>query len=124
MKFTIFKSKKRIQQELVASCGPEFYINFYGNLARKGNLWFDRYSSAQELTDDQRIFMSYYTEEAFNNILMRDMWYFGNSRHKLYLSEVVKAVEHFINTGEVKYFYEHGQLNGIANYGQYMTRVT
>lgn len=119
MMFNLFKSKERIQQELVASCGPEFYINFYGNLAPKGSLWFYRYHSAQELTEDQRIFMSYYTEESFQSILGE--WYAINGK-KVYLSEVMKAVEHFINTGEKKYFYEHGQLNGIANYGQYVVR--
>lgn len=72
-------------------------------------LWFERYTSSQELTQNQKIFLSYYTEEAFSNILMKDMWYFGNSKYKLYVSEVVKAVEHYINTGEIKYFYEHGQ---------------
>ena len=113
--FNLFKSKERIQQELVASCGPEFYINFYGNLAPKGNLWFDRYPSAQELTGDQRIFMSYHTEES----ILGEM-YVVNGK-KIYLSEYIKAVEHFINTGEKKYFYDHGQLNGVASYGQRIT---
>lgn len=116
--FNLFKSKERIQQELVASCGPEFYINFYGNLAPKGNLWFDRYPSAQELTGDQRIFMSYHTEESFQSILGE--MYVVNGK-KIYLSEYIKAVEHFINTGEKKYFYDHGQLNGVASYGQRIT---
>lgn len=120
MMFNLFNSRTRIQQELVMFCGPEFYINFYGSPAPKGNQWFDRYHSAQELTDDQRIFMSYLTEEGFQAILSE--MYAVSGRHKVYLSEAMKAVEHFINTGEKKYFYEHGQLSGVANYGQCVVR--
>lgn len=119
MMFNLFKSRTCIQQELVMSCGPEFYINFYGNGKPKGNLWFDRYQSAQELTDDQRIFLSYHTEKSFQDILGE--MYAASGRHKVYLSEAMKAVEHFINTGEKKYFYEHGQLNGLTSYGQWIT---
>ncbi len=118
MMFSLFKSKKRVQQEQVMSCGAAFYVNFYGNGKTKGDLWFDRYPSAQELTSDQRLFMSYYTEKSFLDILGE--WYALNSK-KIYLSEYMKAIEHFINTGEKKYFYEHGQLNGVASYGQWVT---
>lgn len=117
--FNLFKSKASSQQELVMSCGPEFYINFYGSPATKGNLWFDRYPSAQELTEDQRIFMSYHTEKSLQDILGDNYLIYAK---KIYLSEYMKAVEHFINTGEKKYFYEHGQLNGVASYGQYKMR--
>lgn len=82
-------------------------------------LWFDGYHSAQELTTDQRIFMSYYTEEGFQAILGE--MYSVSGRHKVYLSEYMKAIQHFINTGEKKYFYDHGQLNGVASYGQWIT---
>jgi len=50
-----------------------------------------------------------YTEDAFNSILGEDMRYFVNSRYKLYVSEALEAVRHYINTGDVKYFYQHGQ---------------
>lgn len=93
------------------------YINLYG-LPRKGNEWFDQYNSVQELTEDQRIFMSYHTEKSLQDILGE--WYAINGK-KIYLSEYMKAVEHFINTGEKKYFYNHGQLNGVASYGQWIT---
>ena len=75
-------------------------------------LWFERYDSTREIMDPQdRIFLSYYTEDAFNSILGEDMRYFVNSRYKLYVSEVLEAVKHYINTGDVKYFYQHGQGN-------------
>ena len=115
--FGIFKSKERIQKELISSMGAAAYINFYG-LPPKGNEWFARYNSASELTDDQRIFMSYHTEKSLQDILGDNYVIYAK---KIYLSEYMKAVEHFINTGEKKYFYEHGQLNGVANYGQYIT---
>lgn len=118
MMFSLFKSKKRIQQEQAMSCGAAFYVNFYGNGKPKSNLWFDRYPSTQELTPDQRLFMSYHTEKSFVDILGE--WYAINGK-KIYLSEYMKAIEHFINTGEKKYFYEHGQLNGVASYGQWVT---
>ncbi len=70
--------------------------------------WFEKYLSSCSLTDQDKIFLSYYTEEGFNNILGMDE-YFLNSRYKIYLDEYVLAVRHYVDTGEKKYFYTHRQ---------------
>lgn len=70
-------------------------------------LWFDRYGSSKHLMKDQRIFLSYYTEEGIVAVLGYD-WLL-NTRYKTYVDETVKAVEHFINTGQKVHFYMHMQ---------------
>lgn len=70
-------------------------------------LWFEKYGSAVGLTKDQKIFLSYYTEEGMLSILGYD-WLI-NSRYKIYVSEADRTIEHFIMTGEKRYFYMHGQ---------------
>lgn len=69
----------------------------------KPKAWFEKYLSAGSLTKDQKIFLSYYTEEGILPVLGYD-WLI-NSRYKLYVPDVVKAIEHFINTGEKVHFY-------------------
>ena len=69
--------------------------------------WFEKYRSTVNLTKDQKIFLSYYTEEGMLSVLGYD-WLI-NSRYKLYVTDVVKAVEYFINTGEKVHFYMHRQ---------------
>lgn len=73
----------------------------------KPKQWFEQYRSAVWLTEDQKIFLSYYTEEGMLSVLGYD-WLI-NSRYKLYVPDVVKAIGHFINTGEKVHFYMHTQ---------------
>ena len=70
-------------------------------------LWYEQYRSAVSLTKDQKIFLSYYTEEGMLSVL--GYYWLINSRYKLYVPDVVKAIEHFINTGEKVHFYMHMQ---------------
>lgn len=73
----------------------------------KPKQWFEIYQSYACLTESQKIFLSYYTEESFNAILGID--YILNMRYRMYLNEFVEAVDHFINTGEKVYPYKHAQ---------------
>lgn len=82
-------------------------LNLFKKKSEPEPLWFDRYDSSQRLTKDQRIFLSYYTEEGILAVLGYD-WLL-NTRYKTYVDETVKAVEHFINTGHKVHFYMHMQ---------------
>lgn len=73
----------------------------------KPKQWFEIYSSHNLLSKEQKLFLSYHTEQSFNAILGWD--YILNMRYRTWLNEFVEAVEHFINTGEKIYPYRHGQ---------------
>lgn len=70
--------------------------------------WFEKYLSSCMLSEEDKVFLSYYTEQGFNSILGWEE-YFINSRYKIYLNEYVLAVRHYVETGEKKYFYTHRQ---------------
>ncbi len=82
-------------------------LNLFKKKSEPEPLWFDKYDSSQRLTKDQRIFLSYYTEKGILAVLGYD-WLL-NTRYKTYVDETVKAVEHFINTGQKVHFYMHMQ---------------
>lgn len=73
----------------------------------KPKQWFEIYSSHNLLSKEQKLFLSYHTEQSFNAILGWD--YILNMRYRMWLNEFVEAVEHFINTGEKVYPYRYGQ---------------
>ncbi len=82
-------------------------LNRFKKKPEPTRLWFDTYDSSKWLTKDQRIFLSYYTEQGMLAVLGYD-WLL-NTRYKTYVDETVKAVEHFINTGQKVHFYMHMQ---------------
>lgn len=73
----------------------------------KPKQWFEIYSSHNLLSKEQKLFLSYHTEESFNAILGWN--YILNMRYRMWLNEFVEAVEHFINTGEKAYPHRYGQ---------------
>lgn len=97
--------------------------SFLSRFKKKSDpLWFENYRSAVGLTKDQEIFLSYYTEEGMLSVLGYD-WLI-NSRYKLYVPDVVKAIEHFINTGEKVHFYMHMQQTKADAIGELQKRVS
>lgn len=84
-------------------------------------LWFEKYHSAVGLTKDQKIFLSYYTEEGMLSVLGYD-WLL-NRRYKSYVIEAVKAIEHFINTGEKVNFYMYGQQTNAEKIIELQKRI-
>lgn len=85
------------------------------------SLWFEQYRSAVSLTEDQKIFLSYYTEEGMLSVLGYD-WLL-NRRYKSYVIEAVKAIEHFINTGEKVHFYMYGQQTNAEKIIELQKRI-
>jgi len=82
-------------------------LNRFKKKPEPARFWFDAYGSSKWLTKEQRIFLSYYTEKGILTVLGYD-WLL-NTRYKTYVDETVKAVEHFINTGQKVHFYMHMQ---------------
>lgn len=62
--------------------------------------WWDQYRSSYYLiSDEDKILLSYYTEEEFTNVCM---WYLVSCRRRQDLCDTVSAFKRYINTGEWK----------------------
>lgn len=62
--------------------------------------WWDQYKSSYYLIpDEDKILLSYYTEEEFTNVCM---WHLVNCRRRQDLCDTVAAFKRYINTGEWK----------------------
>ncbi len=62
--------------------------------------WWDQYKSSYYLiSDEDKILLSYYTEEEFTNVCM---WHLINCCGRQSLCDTVKAFKTYINTGKWK----------------------
>ena len=63
--------------------------------------WYRQYLCAGGLSEDQKIFLSYYTEQEFTSLIPTELWI--NKPTKTTVKEACGIVQNWINTGVWEY---------------------
>lgn len=65
--------------------------------------WWEKYLSGRRLNEEDKIFLSYYTEEEYL-ALFPEYWYVG-ARYKITVLDSLLTLKHWQKTGLWEYFY-------------------